>query len=194
VNGLNTSKSEAIEQSRELSRKLNREVVLHYNPESNVVFDLVEAVWGRWFGRFIPTKFVRNLKHSIMQLLLISTHPAVMLIGHSQGCLHVMNAVNQLPEKRRTHIYVVLFASPTIYEASDLFKVEYFYNDSDWVVSDLVRHWQKDRRKVYVRESQRHDLIHGYLEHIDRYKRFDGKYSLFTHMCRVGEIEREDEV
>jgi len=193
VNGLNTAKSEAIEQSRILSSRLNGQVVLEYNPESNILFDLAEAVWGRWIGRYLPTKFVRTLKHSIVQLLLISRRPAVLIIAHSQGCLHVMNAVNKLTPKQKARIYRVLFASPTIYETKGLFKVEYLYNDKDWVVSDLVRHWQKDDRKVFVRHSDEHSFIQGYLDRISEYKRaIDYKTSLFAHLVKVGTSDNEE--
>lgn len=194
VNGLNTSKDEAICDARALSSKLNSEVVLEYNPKSNLLFDLSEAVWGRWLGRYIPSKFVRNLKHSITQLLMLSEHPVVMIMAHSQGCLHAMNAVNLLSKEQKQHIYLILFAAPTIYETKDLFKVEYFYNDEDWVVSDLVRDWKKDDKKVFKRPSRLHNFIHGYLNAVGFFRRStDNKTSLFAHMVEVGEKENSED-
>ena len=188
VNGLSTEKNEAIKQSVRLTRDLGFQVVLEYNETKNMLFDIAEALWGRWLGRFFPIKFVSNLHLVIKEKL--DKGRQVMLIAHSQGCLHMINAVNLLSSKERSHVYMALFASPTIYEPDNLFKLEYFYNDKDWVVSDLVRDWQKDVKKTYTRKANSHDFEYGYLDHIDEYKRDNGKTSLYASMVAM---EKSDE-
>jgi len=198
VNGVNTTLKKAVGHCEKLTKILGYLVDCHFNVSMSLPVDLLESLYNRWhyLNFLLPdTPLVKELAERIEVRINSGCHDIVIL-GHSQGCVIVANALKRLSAENRKYCSAILFAPTNTQEPTGLKTVEYFLNDKDWVISALPGNYiqkgvksvksffgetgKRKHGRVFLRAGQGHSFIEDY---IDVIQEFDGyPDSLFYSM------------
>ena len=93
VNGIDTSRQDAVDEAAALSAQLLRPVFLIHNSSSGTVRDVAEAAYDRAWP-FLDSRFVQaNATTRQVTYLLYHSEGRISIVSHSQGCLIVRNAL-----------------------------------------------------------------------------------------------------
>lgn len=182
VNGIDTTLREGIMQKRAIAFRLNRAVALFHNPTEGFFADLRESAWNKWMSWWKPSAIVTEAIK-----IIVEKEPRY-LIGHSQGCMIILNALCHIPEGLRRGIKCSFFASPKVMEVTGV-STEYFANTRDPVLSHipgsaLLERWRKLDEKIMIRKGRGHNLIVDYLPALYEFKGFGS--SIFEKEMRHG--------
>lgn len=190
VNGLKTKYPVADYQRRLLCKALGMQVRLVYNPTLLWTTGLLECFFQRWFFKVFATPQVKMVTRQAMEELWHTEtgyqdrdrNNLLVLIGHSQGCLQVINAARRLPEVYKKRVVLILFACPSAFLPTDLRFIEVFRNEHDWALEALAFTRQKDNAVTYTGKGMEHGFVDGYLQRI---KQFSGhEKSLFYRLMQ----------
>lgn len=157
-------------------------VTLCHNPTKGIVEDLKESFWNKFLFWYRPSRIVQELADHIR------TAKPRYLIGHSQGCMIILNAVRSLPLEWRWGLRCVLFASPKVVHIDGV-STEYFANEGDQVIAHIIGSSlnQKLRRpyeRIYTRDGGGHSLVESYLEPVRMFPQFNR--SMFAELMENG--------
>ena len=179
VNGINTSREEAEKNRYEIEGICHQRTKLIWNESASIATALLESFWGRWFFWLKSTKIAEEVKAKVEEYYPGSVH----LVGHSQGCIIINNALRLMKPFDRSMIKVTFFAATNIYESKEPLY-EYFINDADPVVDGLIgtgfvslfRRLKPNTRmkgKIYMRRGMGHSFINDYLNHLPDFTGYD---------------------
>lgn len=187
--GINTTEDEAANLAKNIGLQTGLWIRLRHNPTGGILLDLGECLWNRYMGAHWPTEKTKALSAYIRRLLKSRKVGNVYFFAHSQGCMQLMNALNRLTPKEKSRCVVFLFAVTNLYQTPGLRKCEYFLNDEDYVVSNLIlgsilsRLWRRvgrwwshkknNRGKLYVRRGGGHALQESYLDVLPEFSGFN---------------------
>lgn len=182
VNGIRTGEPEAQCQAEIIGDMVRAPVTLLYNPTSGFIEDLKESFWNKWLWWYRPSKIVRDLAEAIQ------TAKPRYLIGHSQGCMIILNAVRSLPIEYRWGLRCILFASPKVVDVEHV-ATEYFANEGDQVIAHIIGSslnsaLRKLNENIYTRPGGGHDLIESYIEPVTEFGDFE--QSMFAELIKNG--------
>jgi len=197
VNGINTSLEEAQTNANCIALMTGQEVTLVHNPSCTIVSSLLESFWGRWFFWVKPTNIAKKVTNAIRELSEEAPFNEIFLIGHSQGCIIINNAIRLLSEGEKTFLWVTFFAPTNVYEAKNA-HYEYFCNDNDPVVDGLIgtgfvslfRRFKPESRmkgKLYMRRGMGHGFLESYLDVLEE---FTGCNNSVFYRSLVQKIEK----
>lgn len=182
VNGIRTGALEAEYQAEIIGELTGSPVTSFHNPTSGFIEDLKESFWNKWLWWYRPSKIVRDLAEAIQ-----IARPRY-LIGHSQGCLIILNALRSLPIEYRWGLRCILFASPKVVEIESV-STEYFANEGDKVITYIIGSSLNSalgnlHESIYTRPGGGHNFIESYIEPV---REFDGfKQSMFAELIENG--------
>jgi RHS repeat-associated protein len=112
INGINTRNYEAKFHAGLLSKAgSGAKIDYVYNPRHGLLFDIQECMVGR-IGK--ETQPVRSLDSLLTRHLTENPENTCLQIAHSQGAIHVKNALLRMPEELRERITVVTIAPAAI--------------------------------------------------------------------------------
>lgn len=200
VNGIQTEKDEAMNLAERLGIMTGLWVNSYYNPADLFVVDLAECAWSRVLF-FKPRSITRRLAVEVRwHLERTPKEEPAYIFAHSQGCMVVMNAMRLLSLEHRARIRVFLFADTNLYEADGLARCEYFRNEDDVVVANLVlgqiaerlvRYAMtlflgefKPKGPLYIRRGSGHSLGKAYLDNL---REFSGYTESWLYKLQQGE-------
>lgn len=190
VNGVKTSYKDVLSITRRLSVMFDHPVFHFYNPSMSFTTALIESAYNRWhyLFRILPdTPQVKRLSQEIRDTT--DGYQEVLLIGHSQGCVLTINAINRLNYSQQYYVSAILFAPTNTQEPAHVEHIEYFLNDRDWVIKLLPGNYikkgigwikglfsgagnPKRKGRMYLREGVGHFLGSDYLDHLEEFRNF----------------------